>query len=447
MEDVNVREGARPGSFPTSAFIMVVVLVCLGLAVSAGYNYVRLSRLRTQYLHNSAAEIASALDLQARGPNRSNPSFWQGLFADSVGAHGSSVGFLVLVDESGNVLASEGDRFAAAFLAPEGFVRCQETRLFVYEAALVSPRMGMGMGMGPGMGGGAGKGLGMGRPGAPRRLRVGIYSSAADFIYWQAVTQLAMNAVAIATLLLLSRFFLSTLRRFLHLKARRESEKHLAALGGMAATLAHEIRNPLGAMKGLTQLVQEDLPGDHRSQSLMSTVVREAERLEQLVTHLLTFARPREPEIGRFDFARLLSDLHTSLQPNLQTAGISLGIDVRPPGLVIASDENGLRQVLLNVLLNAIDSTPAEGRIMVRVHREDKTQTLVTEVEDSGQGLGGRDPEELFQPFATTKTKGTGLGLSISRQIIERLGGTIGLAERNEGGARCTIRLPLQPPG
>ncbi len=440
MKDRNVKERSRFGAFPTSAFVLVVALVCLGLAVSAGYNYVRLARLRVEYLHNSAAEIASALDLQARGPNRSNPGFWQSLFAENAGARGSSVGFLALVDESGDVLASEGERFAAVFSAPAGFVRCQETELFVYEAALAAPRMGMG----PGMGGGAGKGPGMGRRAFPRRLRVGIYSSAADFIGWQAMIQLAINGVAIVTLLILARYFLRTLRRFLQLKAREESERHLAALGGMAATLAHEIRNPLGAMKGLTQLAQEDLPGDHKTQSLMSTVVSEAERLEQLVTDLLTFARPRDPQISRFDFARLLSDLKAVLQPKLETARINLGIDANPPELIVDSDEGGLRQVLLNVLLNAMDSIPADGRITIRARHDDKTHMLIAEIEDSGSGLGGRDPEKLFQPFATTKTKGTGLGLSISRQIVERLGGTMDLADRPDGGTRCTIRLPLQ---
>jgi signal transduction histidine kinase len=440
MKDPSIEERSRFGVFPTGAFVIVVALVCLGLAVSAGYNYVRLARLRVEYLRNSAAEVASALDLQARGPNRSNPSFWQSLFADSAGARGTSVGFLALVDDSGNVLASEGDRFASIFSSPAGFARSQATELYVYESVLAVPRMGMG----PGMGGGAGMGPGMGRRALPRRLRVGIYSSAADFIRWQAVIQLAMNGVAIIALIVLARYFLRTLRRFLLLKAREESERHLTALGGMAATLAHEIRNPLGAMKGLTQLAQEDLPGDHKTQSLMTTVVREAERLEQLVTDLLTFARPRDPQISRFDFAHLLSDLKAVLQPKLEAGRVNLGIDAVPPEMIVDSDEGGLRQVLLNALLNAIDSTPPDGNILIRARRDDTTGMLTAEVEDSGHGLGGRDPRELFQPFATTKTKGTGLGLPISRQIVERLGGTMDLADRPDGGARCTIRLPLQ---
>jgi len=211
----------------------------------------------------------------------------------------------------------------------------------------------------------------------------------------------------------------------------------------MAATLAHEIRNPLGAMKGLTQLVQEDLPDDHRTQSMMNTVVKEAERLEQLVTDLLTFARPRDPLIRRIEFFRLLSEVAAEVRPNLEASRIQLELGPVTDPLWLVSDEGGLRQIFLNVLLNAADSTPAGGVVAVRVRQEEKGSTLIVEVDDSGAGIGDRDPEELFQPFATTKTKGTGLGLPISRQIAERLGGSLSLANRPEGGARCTLRLPL----
>jgi len=302
----------------------------------------------------------------------------------------------------------------------------------------------MGQGMGPGMGMGRGQGMSHVMP--LRRLRVGLYSSSADFIRWQAITHLAMNGIAILTLLALTRYFLRTLNRFLHLKAREESARHLTALGTMAATLAHEIRNPLGAMKGLTQLAQEDLPRDHKTQSLMSTVVREAERLEQLVTDLLTFARPRDPQINRFDFRALLSEVKTGLQPKLDASRINIEIEGGTVPLVIDSDENGLRQILLNILLNAMDVTPADGTIHVRIRHDLKGGILTTEVDDPGPGFGDRDAEELFQPFATDKTKGTGLGLPISRQIAERLGGTLTLAALGEGGTRCTLRLPLHPP-
>jgi signal transduction histidine kinase len=340
------------------------------------------------------------------------------------------VAFEAVFDESGQVVASQGDRFAPAFAATPGFVRSQGTELYVYDLPLRT-------GMGPGAG------MGMGHRMAPRLLRIGLYTSTADFIRWQALVHLAINGVAVVTLLSLSRYFLRTLNRFLQLKAREDSERHLTALGSMAATLAHEIRNPLGAMKGLTQLAQEDLPAEHRMQSLMSTVVSEAERLEHLVTDLLTFARPRDPQVSQFDFVQLLSGVKAGLQPKLDAARIHLEILPGADALVIESDENGVRQVLLNVLLNAVESMPAGGSITVRLRRDDKARVLVAEIDDTGSGLGGKDPEELFQPFATTKAKGTGLGLPISLQIAERLGGTLNLADRPGGGARSTLRLPL----
>ncbi len=442
MDATGSKGSRRRSSFPTGAFVAIVAAVCLGLAVSAIYDYIKLADLRNNILRDGAARIAYDIDGMMRGPgNRANPSAWQSQFAEAIGARGSEVAFLALLDESGQVIASEGDRFAPVLTGPVGFVSTQGTRLYIRDAAIGMARgnMGKGMGMGPGMG------ASIEHRHAPARLRVGIYTSSADFIRWRAIVHLAMNGVAIITLLALSRFFLRTLNRFLQLKAREESARHLTALGAMAATLAHEIRNPLGAMKGLTQLAQEDLPGDHKTQSLMRTVVREAERLEGLVTDLLSFARPKEPQISSFDLSVLLSDIRTGLQPKLNENHVIIEIEPPAGNLVIDSDESGLRQILLNALLNAMDTMPAGGTIKVRARREDKARRLVVEIDDSGPGLAGRDSEELFQPFTTTKAKGTGLGLPISRQIAQRLGGTLDLTNRPEGGARCTLTLPIRP--
>ena len=291
MVEISEEGSKRLSRFPTGIFLVMVSAVCLGLALSAAYDFIGLSRLREEYLRHGASEIAAALDAQMRGPRRGTPGAWQDLFRQTVETRGSLVAFLALVDESGQVTASAGERFASLFSAPAGFLNEQGMGLYVYDEPLQSPGRGSGPG---GMGAGPGFGGGQGRRSPPRAVKIGVYSASADFIRWQAISHLVINGIAIGTLLLLAGYFLHTLRRFLHLKAREESARHLTALGGMAATLAHEIRNPLGAMKGLTQLAQEDLPGDHKTQSLMSTVIHEAERLEQLVTDLLTFARLRD---------------------------------------------------------------------------------------------------------------------------------------------------------
>jgi signal transduction histidine kinase len=144
------------------------------------------------------------------------------------------------------------------------------------------------------------------------------------FIMKQAYTQLAIAAIAIIALAGLAFYFLRAMRRVFELKSREAAERHLASLGRMSATLAHEIRNPLGAMKGLSQVAQENLPADHETQALLHTVVSEAERLEQLVGDLLTFARPPEPQITRFDLNRLIKEVTGMMAQSIDRSGIKI---------------------------------------------------------------------------------------------------------------------------
>ena len=113
-----------------------------------------------------------------------------------------------------------------------------------------------------------------------------------------------------------------------------------------------------------------------------------------------------------------------------------------PKALRIHSDPGGIRQVLINVLLNAIDASPSGGTVSLRVIRNEAPEVIDIHIDDAGPGLGTMEPSELFRPFVTTKTQGTGLGLAVSRQIIERLGGRLLLSDNPKGGARCSIQLP-----
>ncbi|HYK88471.1 MAG TPA: ATP-binding protein [Acidobacteriota bacterium] len=413
---------------PTGAFLAAVSVVCLALAVSAGYSYITLSRLRAEYLLNRGHEIASAIEMETRGPGRrNNPLIWQELFDEFAQNYQDSIQFIALTDASRRILASRGGPPDAISTSEAGFSSFGGVEIFVLDLPLMQGRQGMGPIM---------------HQPAGWRLRLGLKTSTADFIRRQAVAQIVIAAAAISTLAALAYFALHTLGRFLRLKAREESERHLRALGTMAATLAHEIRNPLGAMKGLTQLAQEDLSDDHRAQESLKTIVREAERLEKLVADLLMFARPPQPHLSRFDLLDLVSSVGNMLQPKFDSAGITFRIASGEKSLVIESDETGMRQVLLNIFLNAMEAAPPGSAVAVQVARKDGTRELTLEVDDSGDGLGIRDPEELFQPFATSKIQGTGLGLAISRQIMEKLGGTLKLENRPQGGARCSLRLP-----
>jgi two-component system sensor histidine kinase HydH len=175
----------------------------------------------------------------------------------------------------------------------------------------------------------------------------------------------------------------------------------------------------------------------------MTSVVSEAERLENLVTDLLTFAKPRKPELSSFDLNRMISDLKQMLQPQLFGKEIGLKLNLSRDEFWVYSDENGLRQVLLNVILNAVEASVPGG--MIRVSLRQTQDRNIIYVEDTGEGFGRVDPEDLFEPYTTSKVKGSGLGLPISRRIMIGLRGTIELSKRKGRGTRCTIAFPKTP--
>jgi signal transduction histidine kinase len=422
----------RLGRFPVRPFVGIVAAVCLGLLLSAGHSYVTLSRLRMQYLHNRAMEMATAADVQVRGPGRrNNPGFWQEVLQESVERNQTEVSFLALLGRDGGVLAAAGDASAAANLAPETLVTLHGTRIFVSDFPLASPRQTP---------------RGVDSTSAGWRLRLGLNAATADFIRTQAIVHVVVTCIAVVALAAVSYYLLLTLGRFVDLKAREESERHLRVLGSMSATLAHEIRNPLGAMKGLTQLAQEELPEAHQAQELMKTVISEAERLEKLVSSLLDFARPRAPQLREFDFRQAISQVHEMLRPRAAEQNIVLSLDAGTQPLVMTSDPDAIRQVLFNVLLNALDATPPGGAVAFRARGDSRGGRLCIEIDDTGPGLPAVDPEELFQPFVTTKTHGTGLGLAVTRRIVENLGGKVTLSNLPGGGVRCKMELPLHSP-
>jgi two-component system sensor histidine kinase HydH len=275
-------------------------------------------------------------------------------------------------------------------------------------------------------------------------VEIKLYSASADFITRQAFGHAVIAGIAISTLLALGFYFTHTLKRFLLLKSREESERHLASLGAMSATLAHEIRNPLGAMKGLTQVVQEDLPNNHRSQELMKTVIDEAERLEQLVTDLLIFARPVELRLADFDLASLLQEVCGFLTPQALELGAAISFPDEMKATMVHSDRDGLRQVLLNLILNAVEASPKNADVEVQLLEAGRGRRARVVIRDYGPGLGELSPEELFLPFKTTKVKGSGLGLAVSKRIVDRLGGAIRLEDSGSGGTLCTLEIPYR---
>ena len=232
-------------------------------------------------------------------------------------------------------------------------------------------------------------------------------------------------------------------------ESRREAlrAEQLAAVGQMAAGIAHELRNPLMAMKILVQAASEASPPNLADRDLV-VLEEEITRLERSAETFLDFARPPEIERRTFDLKLLAGQVIDLVSPRASRQGIQIACDF-PEGqsIPIRADMGQVRQVLLNLLLNALDAMPQGGQVSVRIETADDAGNgssgwVTVRVRDAGCGLPSELGSKIFEPFVSTKPTGIGLGLSICKRIVESHGGQIQAGNRPEGGAEFTIRLP-----
>ncbi len=217
----------------------------------------------------------------------------------------------------------------------------------------------------------------------------------------------------------------------------RRSER-LAALGGMAASVAHEIRNPLAAISGSAELLATASLGDE-DRRLLAIIRRESGRLSDMVRDLLAFTRPRAPEPVRLDLARALRETTEAFAADPNNVGITVVFE-GAPGLEVEVDPVQLGQVLWNLMRNAAEAMDGSGEIRVSVNHDGGD--AVVSVQDHGVGIAPERLESIFDPFFTTKEHGTGFGLAIVHRIVEDNGGTIRAESRPGAGATFTVKLP-----
>ena len=222
----------------------------------------------------------------------------------------------------------------------------------------------------------------------------------------------------------------------------RQTER-LTALGHMSAGLAHEIRNPLGIMKVSIQLMAQEKSDDGVVSDYCRVLIEECERLNRLVSEFLSFARPKEPVRGQIAFGKLLDEEVTLIQPALRQHQIELKQErsqVDEQEFDVEVDPDQIKQVILNILLNAIDAQGEGGVIQLEGVRQ--VGLVGFAVSDEGPGISLDIMPYIYDPFFTTKEKGTGLGLSVVHSILVQHGGKISTTNRRDGGVRVEILLP-----
>lgn len=238
-------------------------------------------------------------------------------------------------------------------------------------------------------------------------------------------------------ILVRDRTHLRTLERDL------EQSRHLAAIGHLAAKVAHEIRNPLSSLRGFAQLFAAKLKGKEPEESYARTMVQEADRLGRVVTDLLYLARPRTVEPAPVDLAALAADLERLLGFDLARHKASLVVRLDVPAAV--ADADGLKQGLINLILNALDALPETGGTITFSSASDAQGVAVT-LADSGRGMAPEERERALEPYFTTKKGGSGLGLAIVHKIVRDHGGSLNIASEPGRGTAVTLHFPGGPP-
>jgi len=227
-------------------------------------------------------------------------------------------------------------------------------------------------------------------------------------------------------------------------RLERESgvRQRLAAVGEMAAGIAHEIRNPLASMSGSLQVLRAELPLDADQEQLMDIVLRESDRLNETIRSFLAYARPQRATVTRFDLAQLVSDTARLLR-NGADVKEHHAVDVEVPGdpVWLEFDENQMRQIVWNLATNGLRAMPEGGRLRLIAESSDG-QTVGLRVEDQGCGIAPADIDRIFQPFRSSFDKGTGLGLATVHRIVTDAKGTIHVTSRVGEGTSMRVVLP-----
>jgi two-component system, NtrC family, sensor kinase len=224
--------------------------------------------------------------------------------------------------------------------------------------------------------------------------------------------------------------------------------ERMAAVGQLAAGLSHEIDNPIGIILGFAELMYEDFPEEDPRREDLATIIQESRRCKRIVRGLLDFSRPPALGVVPTDVNEVVSDTVQSAVSQRMFKNITVELSLADGMPRIPADPDRLRQVFMNLLINAAQAMPDGGRVEVITGFELDARAVTVVFEDDGPGIPPGDIDRIFEPFYTTKRpgEGTGLGLAICQRLLEEQGGTIGAESGPEKGARFTVTLPSNKP-
>ena len=243
--------------------------------------------------------------------------------------------------------------------------------------------------------------------------------------------------------------YIITFQDLTQIRSMEESirrKDRLAAVGRVGAGLAHEIRNPLGAMRGAIQVLESSMPPNSVQTDLMGIVLRESDRLNTIITNFLSYAKPKVGNFFEIDARDAISDTVKLLRHSPDVTDLHT-LEERLPSnpVFVSADQTQIQQVFWNLARNALQAMPNGGRLTISVEPT-RNQKVRIVFEDTGRGMRPEQVEQLFEPFSTSTTGGTGLGLSIVYQIVRDHNGSINVRSIEGEGTTITVELPLSQP-
>jgi two-component system sensor histidine kinase HydH len=223
----------------------------------------------------------------------------------------------------------------------------------------------------------------------------------------------------------------------------RKNER-LSAVGQLSASLAHEIRNPLASISGAAGILARGHATPASREECLEILTKESQRLNKLLTNFLDFARPRLPRFQLADPLAVVQSTASLAQHMAAAHEVALTVEPSPVQPELLCDPEQIKQVLLNLILNALQASDAGNSVVVRVGGE--RERLRIEIEDEGKGISAQELDSIFDPFFTTKENGTGLGLAVAANIVRQHGGSLAGKLNPVRGMTFSILLPWQPP-
>ena len=224
---------------------------------------------------------------------------------------------------------------------------------------------------------------------------------------------------------------------------RMKRAERIYALAQLSAGLAHEIRTPLASLEGAATLVQRETQSEERRREFLDIIQKESRRLNRLLSSFLEFAKPRQPDLKIVDFGEVLDSVIILVRQAGNTNRLELRKNLQPGLPMVECDPEQLKQVLLNLVMNASQAMPVGGTVLLEAHCNGTSVNI--DVHDQGGGIDEENLDRIFDPFFTTKENGTGLGLSVAHQIVSQHRGVLTIARNSPQGVTLRVSLPLRP--